>query len=108
MFRQSTNDRMEAHAMLYVRVDLHRKRSVVAALNDQGELMLSPAHREPPRGLPARLWRARAIVTERGLRGHIRLVLVRRSARRRRDRGAHGASLSDEGDLRRAGEERQR
>src|SRR2546425_12058256 len=41
MFRQSTNDRMEAHAMLYVGVDLHRKRSVVAALNDQGELMLS-------------------------------------------------------------------
>ena len=27
--------------MLYVGVDLHRKRSVVAALNDQGELMLS-------------------------------------------------------------------
>src|SRR5256712_10876549 len=41
MFRQSTNDRMEAHAMLYVGVDLHRKRSVVAALNDQGELMLT-------------------------------------------------------------------
>src|SRR2546428_3535724 len=41
MFRQSTNDRMEAHAMLYVGGDLHRKRSVVAALNDQGEVMLS-------------------------------------------------------------------
>src|SRR3989442_7318787 len=41
MFRQSTNDRMEAHAMLYVGVDLHRKRSVAAALNDKGELMLS-------------------------------------------------------------------
>src|SRR5256712_2879113 len=41
MFRQSTNDRMEAHAMLYVGVDLHRKRSVVAALKDEGELVLN-------------------------------------------------------------------
>src|SRR2546427_8965181 len=41
MFRQSTNDRMEATAMLNVAVALHRKRPVAAPLNDQGELMLS-------------------------------------------------------------------
>src|SRR2546428_13909586 len=36
-----TNDRMEAHTMLYVGVDLHRKRSVVTALAEDGTVMLS-------------------------------------------------------------------
>src|SRR5438128_1996316 len=32
---------MEAHTMLYVGVDLHRKRSQIAALDEQGALLLS-------------------------------------------------------------------
>jgi transposase len=35
-----TNDRMEAQAMLYVGVDLHRKRSVIAALDEEGTPVL--------------------------------------------------------------------
>ncbi len=31
-----TNDRMEAHTMLYLGVDLHRNRSVVTALAEDG------------------------------------------------------------------------
>jgi len=36
-----SNDRMEARAMLYVGVDLHRKHSVVAALDEAGTPLLS-------------------------------------------------------------------
>ena len=54
--------------MLYVGVDLHRKRSHVAALDEEGTLLLSQRIDNSPERVPAHLRRARARVPQRRLR----------------------------------------
>jgi len=90
---------------VYVGIDVHRKRSQVAVINEGGEVL---ANRNVPNGVkPVLSVNRRERRRKRRRRTRPRLRVAAGPARRLRLRAAHGAPAAVQGDRLGAAEERQ-